>query len=537
MKTRLTRGSSLPLAMMFFMVIGTVTVVSVGLTTTTDSMVYRGVQKVQATELAESGINVLYDEICRRLNQANATPASLQAMRMNSNMEATFRDLGEYSARVTKVTSKDVEPAPGFGADTVERTYTFEIEGRGVAPNGTESIVTSTFTGKMVVVKGAFLDEQTEMKIFPGAIQSNSEVVFVADNNIRTEDAGSQDKEAHIIANRGVRWVPATMSKSTVTTPDVIKVDGHVLVPDQPSNVPYQMSISLSGLGNYNNIKNYQTAGPWVNKTTPYSVVPDSVTPMGQPMYFADSTQVTQWVSDWRHTIATSPNKSTASGQYVGFFGTIAGGAKKMITPIHINGNFQVAAGETINFVPRSNDPSENVVLVEGNIENLGHIVNHGVTIVTTGTYSDTNDSSYSLADAFTKYEDMEEVYSKAALLSTSRATNAITINSNVSGRYGLVYAALGGLRIYGDLQMNAILMSGATQMTHPELGDNDDESQKTTGFSSAGIVIQPPAPGGFTLRYAREAKNFSMPAGIADKSKILGPFKANRLADWKQAK
>lgn len=535
MKNRLVRGSSLPLTMMFFMVIGTVTVVSVGLTTTTDSMVYRGVQKVQATELAESGINVLYDEICRRLNQANATPASLQAMRMSSSMEAAFRDLGEYSARVVKVTSKDVEPAPGFGADTVERTYTFELEGKGVAPNGTESIVNSTFSGKMVVVKGAFLDEQTEMKVFPGAIQSNTEVVFIAESDIRTEDAGSQDKEAHIIANRGVRWNPPASPKVSITTPDVIKIDGHVLVPDQPTLMHYQMSMSPSGLGNYDNRKNYQTAGPWVNKTTPYTVVADSVTAMGQPMYFADSTQVNQWVNDWRHTVTTSPLLSTATGPSVGFFGSVSGGAKKMTTPIHILGNFQVAPGETINLVPRSSDPSENVMLVEGNIENMGNIVNHGVILVTTGAYRDTSTASYSLSDAFTKYEDMEEVYAQASLLSTSRLANAITIFSDTSSRYGLVYAAQGGIRVYGNLEMNAILMSGGTQMSAPKPGDWFDPIG--TSYTQSGIVIKPPARGGFTLKYAREAKNFTMPAGIADKSKILGPFQANRLTDWKQLK
>ncbi len=528
MKNRLTRGSSLPLTMMFFMVIGTVTVVSVGLTTTTDSMVFRGVQKVQATELAESGINVLYDEICRRLNQGNASPATLQALRMNSDMEAAFRDLGEYSARVVKVTSKDVEPAPGFGNDTVQRTYTFELEGRGVAPNGTESIVNSTFTGKMVVVKGAFLDEQTEMKIFPGAIQSNSEVVFVADNNIRTEDAGSQDKEAHVIANRGVRWAPATVTKSSVTTPDVLKIDGHVLVPDQPSSTAYQMSMGPVGLGNYDNRKNYQTAGPWVNKTTPYTVTPDSVTAMGQPMYFADDSQVFQWVSDWRFTVLNSPMRSSASGKKVRFFGTIQNGVKKMMTPSYVGGNLYVAPGETINLVPRSTDPTQNIIFVDGDLENMGNIVNHGVILVTTGRYLDGKESSYSLSDAFTQYEDMEEVYAQASLISTSRVTDAITINSNVSSRYGLVYAALGGLRIYGNLEMNAILMSGATQMAQTKSDDL---------YPTAGIVIKPPPRGGFTLKYAREAKNFTMPAGIADKSKILGPFQASRLADWKQAK
>ncbi len=528
MKKRLTRGSSLPLTMMFFMVIGTVTVVSVGLTTTTDSMVFRGVQKVQATELAESGINVLYDEICRKLNQGNASPATLQALRLNSDMEAAFRDLGEYSARVVKVTSKDVEPAPGFGNDTVERTYTFELEGKGVAPNGTESIVNSTFSGKMVVVKGAFLDEQTEMKIFPGAIQSNSEVVFVADNNIRTEDAGSQDKEAHVIANRGVRWAPATVTKSSVTAPDVLKIDGHVLVPDQPSPTAFHMSMGPVGLGNYDNRKNYQTAGPWVNKTSPYNVTPDSVTAMGQPMYFATETQVNQWVADWRHTVTSSPVRSSATGGRIRFFGTIQNGVKKMISPVHMQGDFFVAPGETVNLVPRSNDPSQNVIMVEGNIENMGNIINHGVILVTTGTYVDSKSSSYALSDAFTQYEDMEEVYAQASLISTSRLPNAITINSDTSSRYGLVYAALGGLRIYGNLEMNAILMSGATQMAQPKSDDL---------YPTAGIVIKPPPRGGFTLKYAREAKNFTMPAGIADKSKILGPFQASRLADWKQAK
>ncbi|MEZ5162934.1 MAG: hypothetical protein R2688_04105 [Fimbriimonadaceae bacterium] len=59
-------GNALPMAMMFFMVVGVVTIAAT-VTQTADRMAERGVQKTQATALAETAVNLLYDEIIRKI--------------------------------------------------------------------------------------------------------------------------------------------------------------------------------------------------------------------------------------------------------------------------------------------------------------------------------------------------------------------------------------------------------------------------------------------------------------------------------------
>lgn len=526
-------GLSMPMTLMFFMVMGMVTVVSMSLSATTDSMVYRGVQKVQATELAESGINVLYDRICQRLISGNNLGSNFDGMSLSSTLGGDARKNGTYSAKVLDVTYTDVEPAPGQPNGSVLRTYTFIVEGTGTAANGTESVITASFQGEVVAAKGAFTSFVKDWSTYPAAIQSNSTVSIVANSGFSTKDPNSSNKEAHIVANQGVKWMTASGIKEDITDPKVIDVEGFILVPNQPTATYLGMTTSVSGLANPNGVQNYRTAAPWINKPTPYTVVENGVTPLGQSLPFASQAQVDSWVNSWSTQINTNPNATLFGSNISSANVPVVNGESILTSPAKVSGNMSVTAGTTIHLVPRSTNPEENVVFISGSLINSGNIVNHGVTLVAQD-YTDTVSASYKLSDTKTKFKDLEEVYSKAGLFAYgqpnpngSSSDGQINLNSDVDGKYGLVYALSGYVKVTGNMKMTGIIMSGAAKPPA-------SETRYGTGLAG-GVTIAPKNGNGFTIQYERKVKSFTIPGRLVDNSQVIVPFRANNLTDWRQ--
>lgn len=522
----------MPITLMFFMVIGMVTVVSLSLSQTTDSMVYRGTLKVQADELAESGIQVMYDQICRRMRNGSALNQTLTGYTLNSTLDGASKNLGSYEAEVVDVTHKDTVDPAGQPSGTILREYEFHLKGTGTAPNGTYSVKYATFKADIVTLADAFNDPVREWTMYPAAIQSNSNVFIKADANIRTLDVSTVDKEAHIIANRGIVWMPAsTIHKGAITAPDVITVEGHIMVPDQPSNAYYNSTRSAMGIGNYENRKNFQSAGPWVNKTSQYPVVANEVTPMGLGIPFPTQAQLNAWTTNWYNTASGHQSSVSVIARTSTSIATNGLGVKAINAPAFVESDFTVDEGDTIHLVPHSDDPAENIIYIRGNLTNRGTIINDGVTLVIQDVYSDTEEATYRLDTQFTKYNNLSEVYQKAGLISLhdpdrsarSDDEGSINITSDIDNQYGLVYAINGYIKVTGNLEFNGILMSGCSSIP------SSISSPRVKG----GIHIEPDGGQDFTINYVREAKGFSLPGQLVDATKIVSPFRAAALGNW----
>lgn len=524
MKTRSKLfGGSLPISMMFFTVVGLVAITAVGVSTTNDSMAHRGALKTEANSLAESGVNVLYDRICRDVAQNKKASKTLASSIMSTMFNGNMKGMGQYSAKVTDVQTDRVQPAPGFGGTSVQYTYDIEVEGLGVANNGVDSVVKAKFKIRRVLAVDDGGTAETVYNEFPGAINANNQVHIVSDQGVHTYDVNSVDKEAHILGNEGISWQTMSSAKNSITRPDVVDVQGHLLVASEPTKDAYDYSISTSGLGNANGTKNYRSAGPWIKKSTPYVVNINEITQMGTKHPFASSAVVDSWQSAWLTSLAANA-KTTVFAAPV----TTSTGNKDATTtinaPARIDGMVTVEPGTKLVLNPTSTNPAENIVYVSGSIYNQGLIQNLGCTVVIVETYTDTPTAQYELTQQGSIYDEMVDVYSNSKLMSLARIPDAITISSNVKSRYGTVYAAKGGIRVTGSLEMNGILTAGGEP--YQKAGSDDDLGN---------VTIAPVDGGSFTIHYIREATSVAAPGGYGDTSQFLEPVRADSLRDWRQ--
>lgn len=541
------------IAMMFFMVVGTVTVVAVGASQTSDRMVERGVQKTQATALAETGVRLLYDDICRDLYTNADASQYLSSRVVKTSFDGATRTQGTYSAKVVDFQTSNVSPAPGFPKGSVEITYLIDLEGLGTSPNGTTSIVRASFTGKQVLTQPTGSTSDEEWKLYPAAIQSNTKVEMVTNESIKTFDELSEDKEAHVIANEGLIWRPESSSKTLFTREDIIDIQGHALVASEPTDMYVQMSRGIAGLGNPNGVKNYRTAPAHSDSNTSYTVHENEVTAMGQKLVFPSWSQVMTLNSTWQ-----SLTKGNASAQKVnpGANGTISVSSlssKTIVAPAYLSAETLVEAGQTLTLKPSSiSDNEKNIIYIDGDLKNLGTIKNLGVTVVVKGEYSDSSSATYKLSQNGSVFPDLQDVYSQSSLISLSPMQEAINMKSDVSTQCGLIYAALGGIKVTGESTMNGMLVSGGVNqgLTYEMMRKygwfmEDQEGiykPDPTGGSGSlwsglggGVKIMPHGGGEFSLVYIREAAEFSIPGYNLMGSKVLSPFAASNLGNWGQ--
>lgn len=537
----------MPLTLMFFMVVGMVTVTAVGVNQTSDSMAFRGVQKTQATQLAESGVHALYDQVVREL-AANRTPASsLPSSVLSAEFTGSDRVLGRYEARIVDVKSERVAPAPAYGGTSVQYTYTMEVEGKGTAPNRTESVVRASFRVRKVLRRESGGSPSASYNDFPGAINSNSVVDIVTNQGVRTYDVAAEDKEAHIVANEGITWRPAWGSKEAFANPNIIDVQGHLLVANQPTPAWYEMTKGVSGLGNPNGRKNYRSAGPWLRQVTPYTVVENEVTGMGQPKAHPSPDEVADLVDSWR-TSAESALRTSRFGAGLDTRGLLfhpRTGRKQVTAPAFVTGTLRVRSGDQLLLVPGSStDPAQNVVFVTGDVLNEGEIVNLGVKLVVVGRYSDGASSVYRVDQQGSAFDTLQEVYEQASLVSLAPTTHAIHLSTNSSGRYGNVYAPNGGITVTGSFEMNGVLVSGGPRPERLPTPPSGDGSVRGGGLGQphwtqgGGVYIWPRGGNSFGLHYVREATSVSMPRGDSGNTSVFHePVRADRLANWRQLK
>ncbi len=306
-------GSSLPITMMFFMVIGMVTITAVGVTTTSDRMAERFSQKSSANLLAESAVNELYDQAIRNL-ASGKSPGNLSLRPMNTDFDGKTRSVGNYSATIIDLKSTVTSPAPGYSATSTLTDYQIHIRGTGVAPNGTTSEVEATFTASTVTSGTPGSTGGSSVAIYPGAIQSNTTVDLITNDGIKTVDNSSLDKEAHVLANKGISWTPFSNQKDNYWREDLIDIQGHAMVPDQPSPQPLDFTKGIGGLGNPNGSKNYKTAVAHTSIPSSFTVMQNEVTPIGQPKTFMNPLQWKTQFDSAKSRINSSPAKTNYAG-------------------------------------------------------------------------------------------------------------------------------------------------------------------------------------------------------------------------------
>jgi len=530
-------GSSLALTMMFFTVIGMVTIAAVGVTTTNDAMAQRAVEKTQATALAETGVEMLYDQICRDYAELKTPGSSKAKTTIISNFAGRDRTQGSYEARVTDVQTTRVSPAPSQPTGSVQYTHVYELEGTGTAFNGTTSITKAKFTIRRVLNGDDTGGSDAIFVDFPGAINSNTTIEFVTNQGVRTQDPAGTDKSAHIVANDGIMWKPATGIKDTYVNPNIIDIQGHIMVANQPSTYPIDMTKGISGLGNPNGRKNYRSAGAHSTPSPDFTVAADEVTGMGQEKHYPDLNELVAMRNALLKSATEAPGVTTytnLNSSAVPFHSSL--GRKIVTAPAIINGDINVASGDHLHFRPSSSKVDDNVIYVYGDIKNMGEIANLGVKIVVLGQYTDSASTTYNLSTQNSPYTKLEDVYKQAALVSFNQRKDAIKITSNSSARYGTVFAAAGGIEITGNLEVNGILTSGgAPEYTPNQIWDRNYKTGSNIAYGG-GVKVAPINGQSFVVNFVREAKTFSV-GGSGNKTALalLEPIKADRLADWQR--
>lgn len=521
------------MTVLFVMITGVVTVTAIGLNSVRDNMVQRGVQKTQATALAETGVQVLYDRVVRNLATNTNPPTALSRTQMSSSFDGQTKRLGHYWAEIVDARVERESPAPGFGAGSWLYRYTFRVKGFGEAPNGVRSETVASFTGERVLSEDVGDQISVQWDEYPGAIQTGNVVSFITDGSIATRDPSGEDKEAHVVGNKGIVWAPRSTAKTGFTQPDLIDVQGHLLVASEPTSAYVNLSRGVSGLGNPNGMKNYQSWGPNFRRPASYIPVPNEVTAMGQPMRFSDHTEVASWINNWQNTALAG---STIASQ-----GVPTGSRIVLETPVLISRRtFTVSPGSVLVLKPGSDDPTQNVVFFSGDVNNLGTIINCGTQMIVSGHYQDSPNATYELSASVPEAEvftSLREVYANSSLVSNSDLNDAIVISSNQDSRYGLVYATQGGIVVTGSLELNGILRSNPRHIGGYSAGGRAWRGHYGIPAESLapGVVIAPTDSLPVSINYVREASSVSFPRLAVNPDLILDPFRASRLANWTQ--
>lgn len=464
-KTRIVvrKQAGVSTALMLVFLMGFVVIGGVALTASVsaDKFGERQKEKLQAANLAETGVQVLYESIRNEMRTSSTYPFRLNSTDVTTNDGGAARIVGSYEARVVSMnaTQEDVGPDTNRQRVTV---YNFVIEGTGRTNFGITSTMRAKFVGMVqralerrenVVNTGPALGM---MYIPRGAMASNTKVSIYTNDGFRTRssDGGS----GHIIANEGVEWQPVLRAKSTFTNTDLLDVQGQFVV----NSSAYDHTVSSNGIGNDNGVKNYRTPAISGQPGWP-TMAANSVVQANRPVNFADSSEVDTWVSDWRTAVSTpEANRYDHATLQSSDIVPNDDGDRVIETPAYLDGNLFVQPGQTVKLVPTSSNPRKNVVYVRGNVTNIGLLKNLGVKVVVEGTYSDGPSAAYQLDTVGSPFTTMGRVLQNAALVSVRQSPMAINIVSNANSTTGLIYAAKGGINIGSvNAEIAGALVSG----------------------------------------------------------------------------
>ena len=390
-----------------------------------------------------------------------------------------------------------------------------------MAPGGATSRVRAIFTALVIraVATGNSGSGLSAFTVNNAAVQSNSTITLATNGGIRLSDTNNNHK-AGLLANSTITWNTVGQPKAQMNNPNVIQIDGQIMVPAAPS---LAYSGTVTGMGNTNGTTNYQTVGLAASGATA-AVPANSIMGMGSPAPFADSTQVGLWQTQW---IAQA--QGTGSITYPGNVSTSSlppvqqnpgWGEKRVTAPAYINGDLNADGGQ-LYLQPNSNPNLPNTIYVHGNVVNSALLYNRGVNLIVEGSYTDTGNSAlYSLQTQYTPYASTTAMMPKSSLVSLKQSSSAITLNTDSSGPAGLIYATLGGININGNNELRGVLVSGGTG-------------------SNGGVQINPRGGNSFVVWFPQEAitgrGDFLLPPASASAGAVIQPFTASRLGSWVQ--
>lgn len=500
-RLKLNQGVSLPIAVLFFVVTAGITI---GATTLADSghrVAVAASNKMQADSLAESAVYALYDKIWRQLRVDGTYPTVLASAMLTSTIDGFPRELGEYSASVVSVTRGTTDLGDGM----TQEDFTFTLLGYGKAPNGTDSEINATFNGSQVrMLSGASISKAA---FLPAAIQSNTNVAVVNDAGFTTVSPSAAPKTAHVFANQDIDWCRDNGSR-VGTGSTKLTVDGRVMVSKTADTTYYDFT--KARFIDYKSQGILRSVGDSRLNVSNSEVVPSA------QRVFPSQAQVDTWTTQWESDIKA--NSSSLVLTTIGSIGSLLdtkAGASTLTAPAYIDGDLIVDSGTVLKLAPTDPDPAKNIVMVTGNVKNLGEIQNMGVTLYCIGKYSDTPSSTYKVQAPTGAV--MTDALNNAALVSASVGSDAISISSDASMPYGLVYAAKGGITISGNGVVAGALVSGSS-------------------VPGEGVTIKPTKGGQFTMNYLPDCLNNKLAFPIsatASSSDIIVQFLPTKLTGW----
>ena len=225
------RGSILGYTLLFLFLFIALSIVALKLSDMSSAMGFRAAQKIQATALAEAGVQTLYDDIRTALATGGTPPTTHGMTNMSVTLNGKTTNEGSFSASV-------------ISSNTVNGETEIILEGVGTAPNGVISRVRSSL----------LLSAQERM----AAILSNTTIAIATNGGLRISETVPGRNQASILANDGLSWSPPLGSKTAVTNPNIIDIQGQIMVAANPDPA-YNTTVGPSGMGNSNGTKNYRT--------------------------------------------------------------------------------------------------------------------------------------------------------------------------------------------------------------------------------------------------------------------------------------
>lgn len=516
------KGSSTPVVLMFIGGFAMIGYSVMDMNNVNERTSLKASQKVQATNLAESGVQQLFDSIRLQMQANNSYPMTLTTTNYSAPTSSGTIVLGSYSARLLNV---DTQMRDVNGRR--ETTYIYDVEGFGTV-RGITSTIRAQFSGTVVhnleeIRTNTGGVTNADKIYFPAAAIASAETVDIETNQgLRTYSPDG--KSGHVLANRGISWVPqGGGSKNGFNNPNVIDVQGMMLV---NKSVKSQTE-APGGLGNSNGKKNYRTPVITSGGALPASPA-DSVYGMDADVGFADEATVNNWKAKWISTTTKTGairfNSSIKSNNVA----QRPGDQWRVIsTPAYIDGDLEVLNGQQIRLMPSSSNNVENVVYVRGKVKNMGQLLNLGVTLVIEDGYEDGPTSEYKLDTQGTPYNTRKKVLEASSLVCLKKSSEAIKIKTNSSALTGVMYAANGGIAVEGsNAEFSGMLVAGGR-------GGN------------GGVKIRPGGGASFVVRYEPDAAG----AGEFDASlyqninlsyrstSVAQGFQPTNLSKWVQVK
>ncbi|MCW5937661.1 MAG: hypothetical protein KIT11_10195 [Fimbriimonadaceae bacterium] len=407
-----------------------------------DETAYKAVERTQADLLAEAGVSYLYDAVRNQMQKNGTYPGNISSVPLVAQTSNGPRQVGKFSGKVVKTTVVNTNVYGADGALIGTKTYyTFLLQGVGTTASGTQSTVRVNFEAEATAPVSGADGNQPTLTFEPGALQAAGEIRFVTDYGFKTTQNGSQP-DASIVANGGVRWLPETQEKQTFTQPNLIEVNGRIMVPgDGLYQDVFDQTVGPSGLGNPNDLRNYMTI-PNGGGT----LAPGEVSKLSEPRTFmADDMGVNVLAAFRRFT-------QREAGQQA----SVPGGETKTVNwtaPLYISSAVTLQAGEKIVLKPKSaTTPALNVVFIDGDLYNAGVIENEGVTLVVAGRYQEVLTGSYYIKPAFTPAQTKTRLQ-QSALVVGEKAADAAQLNPQPPAMCGLILALRGGVNLGASSQ------------------------------------------------------------------------------------